>query len=54
VAEADFNERFKAHPLGNVHAFAGFDQVREWEEAYLPAEEMDKYTNSVGHQPAKR
>src|SRR5580765_2272842 len=28
VAEADFNERFKAHPLGNVHTFAGFDQVR--------------------------
>ncbi len=54
VAESEFNERFKAHPLGNVHAFAGFDQVREWEEAYLPAEEMDKYTNSVGHQPAKR
>src|SRR4030095_527936 len=53
VAEADFNERFKAHPLGNVHTFAGFDQVREWEEEYLPAEEMDKYTDSVGHQPAK-
>ena len=54
AAEADFNERFKAHPLGNIHSFAGFDQVREWEEAYLPAEEMDKYTDSVGHQPVKR
>src|SRR6266700_4411724 len=37
VAEADFNERFKSHPLGNIHTFAGFDQVREWEEEYLPA-----------------
>ncbi len=53
AAEVDFNERFKAHPLGNLHTFAGFDQVREWEEAYLPAEEMDKYADSVGHQPAK-
>ena len=53
VAEADFHERFKAHPLGNIHAFAGFDQVREWEEEYLPAGEMEKYADSVGHQPAK-
>jgi 2-methylisocitrate lyase-like PEP mutase family enzyme len=52
AAEADFNERFKGHPLGNLHSFAGFDQVRAWEEEYLPAEEMDKYADSVGHQPA--
>ena len=53
AAEVDFNDRFKAHPLGNLHRFAGFDQVREWEEAYLPAEELDKYADSVGHQPGK-
>ena len=53
AAEADFNERSKSHPLGNLHTFAGFDQVREWEEEYLPAEEMIKYADSVGHQPAK-
>jgi len=53
VAEADFNERFKGHPLANVHRFAGFDQIREWEEQYLPAAEMEKYADSVGHQPAK-
>ena len=52
MAEADFNERFKKHPLGDLHTFAGFDQVRAWEEAYLPSEEMDKYVDSVGHQPA--
>lgn len=54
TAEADFNERFKKHPLGDLHTFAGFDQVRAWEEAYLPSEEMDKYVDSVGHQPATR
>src|SRR5499426_2388457 len=53
AAEADFNEHFRAHPLGNLHSFAGFDQVRAWEEEYLPAEEMDKYADSVGHQPRK-
>jgi len=53
MAEADFNERFKGHPLANVHRFAGFDQIREWEEEYLPAAEMEKYTDSVGHQPTK-
>ena len=53
AAEVDFNERFTGHPLGNLHRFAGFDQVREWEEAYLPAEELDKYADSVGHQPAR-
>jgi hypothetical protein len=51
AAEVDFNERFKAHPLGNLHTFAGFDQVREWEEEYLPTEQLGKYADSVGHQP---
>jgi 2-methylisocitrate lyase-like PEP mutase family enzyme len=50
-AEADFAERFRGHPLENVHTFAGFDEVRRWEEAFLPAEELEKYADSVGHQP---
>jgi 2-methylisocitrate lyase-like PEP mutase family enzyme len=50
-AEADFAERFRGHPLGDVHTFAGFDEVRRWEEAFLPAEELEKYADSVGHQP---
>ena len=53
-AEADFAERFRGHPLGDVHTFAGFDQVRRWEEAFLPAEELEKYADSVGHQPGAR
>lgn len=51
LAEEAFAERFSAHPLGNVHAFAGFDQIREWENEFLPAEELDKYQDSVGYQP---
>jgi 2-methylisocitrate lyase-like PEP mutase family enzyme len=54
AAEARFAERFRDHPVGDLHTFAGFDQIRAWEAAYLPAEELDKYEGSVGHQPARR
>jgi 2-methylisocitrate lyase-like PEP mutase family enzyme len=50
-AETRFIERFAKHPIGNVHQFAGFDQIRAWEEAFLPPEELSKYEGSVGHQP---
>jgi 2-methylisocitrate lyase-like PEP mutase family enzyme len=52
AAEARFVERFREHPVGDLHTFAGFDQIRAWEAAYLPPEELDKYEGSVGHQPA--
>jgi len=52
-AEARFIERFAKHPIGNVHQFAGFDQIRAWEEAFLPPDELAKYQGSVGHQPDK-
>jgi len=52
-AEAEFAERFRGHPLGDVHTFAGFDEVRRWEEDFLPAEELEKYADSVGHQPGR-
>jgi 2-methylisocitrate lyase-like PEP mutase family enzyme len=51
LAEADFAESFRDHPLADIHTFAGFDQIRQWEEAYLPSEELAKYEDSVGHQP---
>ena len=54
AAEARFAERFRSHPVGDLHTFAGFDQIRAWEAAYLPAEELDKYERSVGHQPSSR
>ena len=53
AAEARFAERFKGHPVGDLHTFAGFDRIRSWEAAYLPAEELDKYEGSVGHQPTR-
>ena len=54
LAEERFAERFKRHPLGDVHTFAGFDRVREWEAQYLPPEELEKYADSIGHQPTRK
>ena len=54
AAEARFADRFKDHPVGDLHTFAGFDQIRAWEAEYLPAEELEKYQGSVGHQPTRR
>ena len=50
-AETRFMERFRQHPLGDLHTFAGFDQVRQWEREYLGEEAMRKYADSVGHLP---
>jgi 2-methylisocitrate lyase-like PEP mutase family enzyme len=54
LAERRLTEALRTHPLGDLHTFAGFDQVRAWEAEFLPAEELDKYAGSVGHQPAPR
>ena len=51
VAETRFMEAFKGHPLGDLHTFAGFDQIRAWEKEYLGEEAMKKYADSVGHVP---
>jgi len=51
VAETRFMEAFRQHPLGDLHTFAGFDQIRAWEKEYLGEEAMTKYANSVGHVP---
>jgi 2-methylisocitrate lyase-like PEP mutase family enzyme len=51
VAETRFMEGFRNHPLGDLHTFAGFDRVREWEREYLGEEAMKKYADSVGHVP---
>lgn len=52
-AEADLTKTLRSHPLGDLHTFAGFDQIRAWEEAFLPPEELEKYAGSVGHQPKR-
>jgi len=51
VAETRFMESFRKHPLGDLHTFAGFDQVRAWEKEYLGEEAMKKYADSIGHLP---
>ena len=51
AAETRFMEGFKTHALGDLHTFAGFDQVRDWEREYLGEEAMKKYADSVGHVP---
>jgi 2-methylisocitrate lyase-like PEP mutase family enzyme len=51
MAEAEFYKNFQDHPVGDFHTFAGFDQIREWEQAYMDPAELAKYADSVGHQP---
>jgi 2-methylisocitrate lyase-like PEP mutase family enzyme len=51
MAEWEFELEYRKHPLGDYHRFTGFDQVRAWEEAYLPPEEQDKYEGTLGHRP---
>jgi 2-methylisocitrate lyase-like PEP mutase family enzyme len=52
MAEARLDARFKAHPLGNLHGFAGFDRIRALEARYLPEEAQEKYEGGLGHMPA--
>jgi 2-methylisocitrate lyase-like PEP mutase family enzyme len=51
LVEKTFFEGFQDHPIGDFHTFAGFNQIREWEEAYLEPDQLAKYADSVGHQP---
>ena len=50
-AETRFMAAFAKHPLGDLHTFAGFDQVRAWEREYLGEEAMKKYADSLGYVP---
>ena len=49
-AEQEFLQRTKDHPLGGLRFFdlVGFPEVREWEEKYLPQEQLSKYEQSLG------
>jgi 2-methylisocitrate lyase-like PEP mutase family enzyme len=51
MAEAAYDARFKQHPMGNLHGFAGFDRIREMEAEYLPAEAAEKYQGGLGYAP---
>ena len=50
-AEKRFHEQFQQHPIGDFHTFAGFDQVMEWEREFLGEDALEKYADSIGHQP---
>jgi 2-methylisocitrate lyase-like PEP mutase family enzyme len=45
IADREFNERTKSHPLGGLALFdlVGFPKVREWEQQYLPESQLAKY-----------
>ena len=51
MVEAELFDSIKGHPMGDLHAFSGFDKIRKWEEAYLGEAAMAKYADSVGFQP---
>jgi len=51
MAEAAYDARFKQHPMGNLHGFAGFDRIREMEAEFLPAEAAEKYEGGLGYAP---
>ena len=51
LAEANFFKNFENHPVGDLHTFAGFSQIKEWEEAYMDTTELVKYNDSIGYQP---
>jgi 2-methylisocitrate lyase-like PEP mutase family enzyme len=51
MAEAAYDARFKQHPMGNLHGFAGFDHIREMEAEFLPAEASEKYQGGLGYAP---
>jgi 2-methylisocitrate lyase-like PEP mutase family enzyme len=53
IVESEFLERTRDHPLGSLHEFAGFGQIRRWEEEFLPAAELDKYMRTLGDQPGQ-
>lgn len=46
----EFSEMMKTHPVGgfNYVDLLGFPKVREWEEKYLPPEQLAKYEKSFG------
>ena len=46
----ELSETMKDHPVGgfNLNKIRGFPKIREWEEKYLPPEELTKYEKSSG------
>ena len=51
LAERDFIQKNKDHPLADFHTFAGFDQIMEWEQRFMGEAELKKYEGTLGHRP---
>lgn len=50
ATQAAFRASMKGHPLANFHGFIGFDWVREMEDRYLPADQVEeRYRSSIGY-----
>lgn len=53
----EWREKVKDHPMSwhHVYDLTGFPKVRQWEEKYLPKEQLDKYDKSIGlYEPSRR
>lgn len=51
-AEIDFREKMKGHHLAEFHAFAGFPEIRQMEEKFLPQEDVvRRYEDTIGYKP---
>jgi len=51
LVEAELDARFKQHPMGDMHGFAGFNRIREMEAEFLPESAAEKYTGGLGYRP---
>jgi 2-methylisocitrate lyase-like PEP mutase family enzyme len=49
--EIDYQWETADHPVNDLFEFAGFDEVRELEERYLPEEVNERYAQSIGYDP---
>jgi 2-methylisocitrate lyase-like PEP mutase family enzyme len=50
LAEIEYEERMKNHPMGSCNEFAGFPRIKALEEKYLPQDEIKKkYEAAGGH-----
>ena len=47
--EAAFMQSIKGHPCGDMHEFAGFAEVRQMEDSYLPKEELEAKYDGANH-----
>jgi 2-methylisocitrate lyase-like PEP mutase family enzyme len=48
LAEIEYEERLKNHPMGSCNEFAGFPKIKALEEKYLPQDEIKKKYEAAG------